>query len=186
MCLYVPKRIKTEEDIVCYKFLIKFTNPDGSVLYTSPFFTSTTWKPGEEKIEHPDVDRKLHTWRSELNEGFFYAYKSLKEAVWEGASSYNYNFNPSLKRTVTVGKFIIPKDASHIYEGTQDDLASIREAEPDRPIYATSKIRFVGEFPVEEVVKELDAFIDYCVSMDFPRTRKEVEQWKASLLEKRP
>lgn len=107
MCLVDVKRIKNEEDIICYKVLY-YDNITSN--FYSPYFTRKKWIIGRTeslKDRTLPIVKDLHFNRNVIQEGAYHSYKNLNDAI------------RSIKHISgrVVVKCVIPKNSKYVYEG---------------------------------------------------------------------
>lgn len=135
MCLYTNNRkpLTAEEDIICYKILVKTKNPfvyKTPIIRTKvikiPFFKRTFKAKGDRRILFVALSNYIGTGLYEVSEGFIHTYKEIKSAKHQ----INYKL---YEDKCVIFKCIIPKGTCY-YESNNE--------------YASEKIEILDEVKV--------------------------------------
>ena len=124
MCLYSAKKLKQEDDIRCYKLLMK--TEDGELI--SPFFADFKWEIGETKaIDHKEPEYNKFGWKEEegfnVSGGSFHTLKTKLdgEIFYTDSGAFAakvLNKRYDKKFVPVLVECIIPADSEYTYEGT--------------------------------------------------------------------
>ena len=156
MCLLHAIEIEHEEDIKCFKFLLRNIHT-GKL--SSPYFQGTDWKIGKTKAvkqpvsgEKPLIEARA-MWPDKVDGFAYHTYADLLAAV-RGADIFGrgYNIGHGYFRDykIVVAECTIPQDSKFVYKGYEQG-----PGETTRLGYASEKLRIDRLVSLDENTGEI-------------------------------